>query len=78
MYENVQYVMLIQASAVLHCYVCWTRLMLGCWELQSSEGIGPHYDGESQQWAGAVVHGQMVSDHLQVHNVLLWAWQRLS
>lgn len=22
LYENVQYVMLIQASAVLHCYVC--------------------------------------------------------
>lgn len=27
LYENVQNVMLIQASAVLHCYVCWTRLM---------------------------------------------------
>ena len=29
LYENVQYVMLIQASAVLHCYVCWTRLIFG-------------------------------------------------
>lgn len=75
LYENVKYVMLIQASAVLHCYVCWTRH--GWWELQCSESKGPNYDGEPEQWAGAVVHGQMVSDHLQVHNILPGARQRL-
>lgn len=69
--------MLIQASTVLHCYVCWTRFMWAAWEMQCSEGIGPNDDGETQQRAGAVVHGHMVSDHLQVHDVFLGAWQRL-
>lgn len=52
-------------------------LYVGCWELQRSEGIGPNDDGETQQRAGAVVHGHMVSDHLQVHDVFLGACQRL-
>lgn len=52
-------------------------LFLGCWDLRRSEGVGPDYDGEPQQRAGAVVHGHMVSDHLQVHDVLPGARQRL-
>lgn len=61
------------------CYAgicCVTLLCLlnqtyvGCWGSRLSEGVGPDYDGEPEQRTGAVVHGHMVSDHLQVHDVL--------
>lgn len=42
-----------------------------------SEGVRPDDDGEPQQGAGAVVHGQVMSDHLQVHDVLPGAGERL-
>lgn len=42
-----------------------------------SEGVRPDDDGEPQQRAGAVVHGQVVSDHLQVHHVFPGAGERL-
>lgn len=42
-----------------------------------SEGIWPNDDGEPQQGAGPVVHGQVVGDHLQVHHVFSGASQRL-
>lgn len=42
-----------------------------------SEGVRPDDDGEPQQWAGAVVHGQVMSDHLQVHYVFPGAGERL-
>lgn len=82
---------MLYACMVWKCMVCYAdtgiccvtllcllkQTYVGCWELRRSEGVGPDYDGEAQQWAGAVVHGQMVSDHLQVHNILPRAWQRL-
>lgn len=64
----------VKMYSMLCC--CVTLLCLlnqtyfGGWELLRSERVGPDYDGEPQQRAGAVVHGQMVSDHLQVHHVL--------
>lgn len=42
-----------------------------------SEGVRPDDDGEPQQRAGAVVHGQVMSDHLQVHDVFPGAGERL-
>lgn len=73
--KNVQYVMLIQASVTLLCVL--NQTYVGCWELRCLEGVWPNYYSETQQWAGAVVHGQMVSDHLQVYDVFPGAWQRL-
>lgn len=42
-----------------------------------SEGVRPDDDGEPQQRAGTVVHGQVMSDHLQVHYVFPGAGERL-
>ena len=42
----------------------------GCGQAMCLEGVRPHDDGEPQQGAGAVVHGHVLGDHLQVHHVL--------
>lgn len=57
---------------------CVIQINEGWWKEQHwLECIRSDYNGEPQHGAGAVVHHQMLGDHLQVHDVLSGARERL-
>lgn len=57
---------------------CVIQIDEGWWKEQHwLECVRSDYNGEPQHGAGAVVHHQMLGDHLQVHDVLSGARERL-